>query len=362
VYEDLLGDLLQIENNEKSTPKPKIDQNGNFQTTAGGATMSINISSDIEDIFDADLFDLNAADIEKHSNYLLTDQEDDEEEESIEGADPNSTQTLPKIDVFDCILMDLDEKTKEMEKQKEQSCQQQGNKIKAKKQSKHNKHSKKKRRKRNRNKHKPKASHNHARQPRDDNNEHGKTEQQCTRKSSVFAVSGNANTKHVQTSALSELDDCKESLEDLKRFKQTQHDSKMLHIRHIHELPQSTTDDHKDEEYGDNEQEVLLNPWILRQWEYKENHKRRSLRTLLTTLNEEILWKEMLSESSVFQPCKLKDIVYEADCVRMYVHAVSVFNRDKSIERGDSIQQQIICAWVHDALQCAYRQMVRTKE
>eukprot|EP01084_Bolivina_argentea_P127630 225672_1 len=110
VYENLLGDI-----------------NPNYSCSK---TFNINkkiaISSDIEDIFDDDIFDINKEEIEKQNNYLLTDAEEEEEqeEESIEGADPTTTIIKPKpqkIDVFDSILMDLDEKTKEMEKKEKES-------------------------------------------------------------------------------------------------------------------------------------------------------------------------------------------------------------------------------------------------
>jgi len=70
----------------------------------------------IEDLFD-DIFDAPIEESEKASIFT-----DDEEEESVEGFDPNNaTFTMPAdnvddIDVFDTILQDLDEKVKEIEK------------------------------------------------------------------------------------------------------------------------------------------------------------------------------------------------------------------------------------------------------
>ena len=138
VYENLLGDLLQIENNDSYSNHHKKCNgiNGNFITTTAGHTIittphskTIDISSDIEDIFDDDIFDLNKEEIEKHSNYLLTDADDDfEEEESVEGLSVDHT-TVIKVDVFDSILMDLEEKTKEMELEEKKKAASQGNHI-----------------------------------------------------------------------------------------------------------------------------------------------------------------------------------------------------------------------------------------
>ena len=254
VYENLLGDLSKrsITNSSKST---------------------IDIASDIEDIFDDDIFDLNKEEIEKRSNYLLTDAEEDLEEESVEGADPTTSPSKPaNIDVFDSILLDLDEKTKEMEKNQKKK-----------------KKKKKKKRKRR----------------------HKKSEQ--------------------------DVDESKECLDNLQRFKQCDDDKKMLEI--------AISDG------------CQLNPWILRKWEFNEHHKRRSLRTLLSTLNEDILWKRILNEENGWMLIKRKDIIYDEDCYRVYLDALSIFHCDNSLRRGDSIQEQIVCAWIYNALQNAYNVM-----
>merc|ERR1711971_795641 len=195
VFENLLGDL------SKRT-------NGN-STPSGTTHKIIDISSDIEDIFDDDIFDLNKDEMDKHTVYLLTDAE--EEEESIEGADPTMTPR-PTIDVFDSILLDLDEKTKEMEKNEvEESKKKNKRKIKKAKTKKRRKHKRKKKKQPN---------------------------------------------KKIEAAT-------KESIE---RFHQTEEDRKMLDV--------AICDQSK------------LNPWVLRNWEFNEQHRRRSLRALLCSLDE----------------------------------------------------------------------------
>jgi len=310
VYEDLLG---AFSNNLKCNPGIN---NGN--TAAAAQSKAVTPNGDLmEDIFGDDLFD-----IDKQSNYLLTDAEE-EEEESVEGADPTSTLTQPKVDVFDCILMDLDEKTKEMEKQLEaknktklSSCKVELQQVKTRK--------------------KKTAT---------------KREKKCKHRKRMD-MHGKPSAKHGKQLAASKasLDECKEPLEALKlRFKVTDDDKRMLHCAHHH--------------HSNDAVNMVLNPWILRKWEYKNNHKRRSLRMLLSTLNDSILWTSILEEekNAGFIPCTLKDIIYDDDCLNVYHHAMCIFNADKSVRRGDNIQQQIICAWIHDALQSAYHQMVHAK-
>merc|ERR1719242_1141310 len=134
-----------------------------------------------------------------------------------------------------------------------------------------------------------------------------------------------------------DVDESKENLDNLQRFKQSDDDRKMLEI--------AICDKSK------------LNPWLLRKWEFNEHHKRRSLRTLLATLNEDILWKRILNEENGWMLIKRKDIIYDKDCYRVYFEALSVFHCDKSIGRGDNIQEQIVCAWIYSALQNAYKLM-----
>eukprot|EP01083_Nonionella_stella_P065255 170830_1 len=284
VYENLLGDLLHIE--QDTAHSKKFGTAGNHLlhgslTTNHITNKTIDISSDIEDIFDDDLFDLNKEEMEKHSNYLLTDAEDLEDEDwldSAEGADPTTLPLKPaRIDVFDSILMDLDEKTKEMEQKKNKENEQNMKK-----------NSKTKKRKKKKKKRKGKMK------------------------------------------------------ENVNLFKQTHKDKKMLNI-----------------ECGAN---IELNPWILRKWEFTDKHKRRSLRTLLSTLNGEILWQEITEDDDHgWEIVKRKDIIYDKDCYRVLFHALSVFHCDKSIARGDTMERQIICAWVYNALQNAYNAMVAKK-
>jgi len=97
VFEDLLGDLLQIEpQNNKNKKSINDDKPLNPKATS------------IEHLFD---------DTSNDPVHIFTD--DEEEDESVEGCDPNNTTfTMPNdhdVDVFDTILQDLDEKTKEIE-------------------------------------------------------------------------------------------------------------------------------------------------------------------------------------------------------------------------------------------------------
>merc|ERR1712129_614110 len=154
----------------------------------------------------------NKDEMDKQNVYLLTDAE--EEEESIEGADPT---TSPRPTIFDSILLDLDEKTKEMEKN-EETQKKKGRRCKK----------RKKRAKKRKYKRKNKKQHKIA-------------------------------------------DEC------MDRFNQTADDEKMLDA--------AICDKSK------------LNPWLLRQWEFNDQHRRRSLRTLLCSLNGDILWKSILNET-----------------------------------------------------------------
>lgn len=318
VYENLLGDLLQIENNDShSLHKKSNGINGNFITTTAGHTIittphskTIDISSDIEDIFDDDLFDLNKEEIEKHSNYLLTDADDDfEEEESVEGLSVDHT-TIIKVDVFDSILMDLEEKTKEMELEEKKKAASQGNHI-----SKSNTKSKSTKTK-------------------------GKTKNKSNKKERKKKQNKSHKKKKSLIQLRKDMDEHKESLENLKRFETTEDDKEMLNI-----------------DMNDN----TMNPWILRKWEFNDNHKRRSLRQLLSSLNEDILWEEIMNEKE-WEIVKRKDIIYDDDMIRYYKKALNIFNPDKSISRGDNIEQQIICAWIYNALQNAYNNFIETEK
>ncbi len=99
-----------------------------------------------------------------------------------------------------------------------------------------------------------------------------------------------------------------------------------------------------------------FNPWKLRQWEFDEHQHRRSLRTLLVTLDRGILWDGIV-DASGWEVVKQKDIVYTEQCYDVFHRAQSVFHCDKSRARGDSIEQRIVCEWVYQALQRAYRVM-----
>ncbi len=98
-----------------------------------------------------------------------------------------------------------------------------------------------------------------------------------------------------------------------------------------------------------------LNPWILHKWEFKADNERRSLRTLLCTLNRDILWKEILNDdTNGWEIVKRKDIIYDNHCFKIYNRALYIFHSNKSLQRGDSTEKQIISAWIYNALQNAY--------
>ena len=269
VFENLLGDLQT--------------------STDGKATRQSTIESPLEDtddrlkdIFDDDLFEVSKDEMERHSICLLTDFDDEEEEsESVEGLPDLTTSPFkaPQISAFDSILLDLDEKTKEMEKLELTRKLSTETADSPRKQKRKRRHRRKRRRKQ--------STLDRARSTEDDAHRH--------------------------------LICC-----------QTEGDLKML--------------------LRDGQQ---LNPWKLRQWEFDQNHQRRSLRTLLSTLNRDVLWEDIV-DAAGWEPVRRKDIVYLKECYAMFHRALSVFHCDKSKERGDSIEQQIICEWVYQALQKAY--------
>lgn len=259
VFENLLGDLIS-----------RTDRTATRQCT-----------DDIDDIFDDDLFGVSKDEMEKHSIYLLTDVDDEEESESVEGLPPDVTTSpiKPQIDVFDSILLDLDEKTKEMEKLEL-----------TRKESR--KHKRKRRRKQ--------------------------------RRSETTADS---------------LRCCLEDEYDANRHLiccQNEGDLQMVH---------------REQDKGE-----VLNPWRLREWEFDGRHHRRTLRTLLATLNRDILWDALIDEKQ-WEPVKRKDIVYEKECLAVLRTALSVFHCDKSRQRGDTISQQIVCEWISQALSKAAQSM-----
>jgi len=265
VFENLLGDLTT---RQSTDGKP----------TRNGTDIQ---SDDFECIFDDDLFEVSKDEMEQQMVFILTDVDDEEEEsESVEGVPDLTTSPIkpPKLNVFDSILLDLDEKTKEMEKQQMTRAQ-----------------STKKKRKRRHKKHK---------------NRSGKE----------------AHSPADIMDAARPLICC-----------QNEGDIKML-----------DRDDggHGDGDGdGDEDRGSTLNPWRLRHWEFDQHHHRRTLRTLLSTLNGDILWDGMEWEA-----VRMKDIVYDRDCFAVFDRARSLFHCDKSRARGDDIEQQIICEWIYQAL------------
>ena len=256
VFENLLGDLIS-----------RTDRTATRRCT-----------DDIDDIFDDDLFGVSKDEIEKHSIYLLTDVDDEEESESVEGLPPDVTTSpiKPQIDVFDSILLDLDEKTKEMEKLEL-----------TRKESR--KHKRKRRRK------------------------------QCRYDSTRCCIEDEFDANR-------HLICCR-----------TESDVQMLQ---------------REEGKG-----AGLNPWRLREWEFDAYHRRRTLRTLLATLNRDILWDAIIDEKE-WEPVQRKDIVYEKECLAVLNTALSVFHSDKSRRRGDTMSQQIVCQWISQALSKAAQSMM----
>jgi len=85
----------------------------------------------------------------------------------------------------------------------------------------------------------------------------------------------------------------------------------------------------------------------LRQWEF-DNEVRRNIRVLIQHL------PDVLPDELKWKPIPLSKLLNDAQLKKGYFKAVRVVHPDKSQQRGDSIETQVICDFVFQALEMAY--------
>merc|ERR1712013_710302 len=86
----------------------------------------------------------------------------------------------------------------------------------------------------------------------------------------------------------------------------------------------------------------------LRRWEF-DNEVRRNIRVLIQHLPD-VLPKELK-----WAPIPLSKLLNDGQVKKGYYKAVRVLHPDKSQQRGDSIETQVICDFVFQALEMAYK-------
>jgi len=93
----------------------------------------------------------------------------------------------------------------------------------------------------------------------------------------------------------------------------------------------------------------------LNRWEF-ENTVRRNVRTLIGKLPD-VLTPEITNNPEVkWTPIPVAKLLNESQLKRGYFKAIRVVHPDKSAQRGDSIETQVVCDYVFQALEQAYKQ------
>jgi len=85
----------------------------------------------------------------------------------------------------------------------------------------------------------------------------------------------------------------------------------------------------------------------LNEWEFDKT-VRRNVRTLIGKL------PEVLPPNLNWKPIPISKLLNDAQLKKGYYKAVRVVHPDKSIGRGDSIENQVICDYVFQALEQAF--------
>jgi len=109
----------------------------------------------------------------------------------------------------------------------------------------------------------------------------------------------------------------------------------------------------EDEERDRKERANILESYEskLDEWEFQKG-VRRNLRSLLTKLHE------ILGDDNNLQwkPLTLSDVVDAAKTKKHYQKAIKVVHPDKSKNRGDTIEKQVICKRAFEALNAAFKE------
>eukprot|EP01083_Nonionella_stella_P014199 39926_1 len=101
-------------------------------------------------------------------------------------------------------------------------------------------------------------------------------------------------------------------------------------------------DEHKEKLYYKGEHEKKLN-----EWEF-DNGVRRNVRTLIGKL------PDVLPANLKWKPIPMTKLLNDAQLKKGYYKAVRIVHPDKSIGRGDSVENQVICDFVFQALEQAF--------
>jgi len=91
----------------------------------------------------------------------------------------------------------------------------------------------------------------------------------------------------------------------------------------------------------------------LKAWEYDTGNVRRNVRTLITKLPD-VLPEELIQKTN-WKPITVAKLLNPNTLRRGYFKCIRVVHPDKSSQRGDSIECQVICDHVFQALERAYK-------
>lgn len=88
----------------------------------------------------------------------------------------------------------------------------------------------------------------------------------------------------------------------------------------------------------------------LKAWEFEDGHSRRNVRTLIGKLPA-VLPAEITNNPKInWKPIPIAKLLTDGQLKRGYFKAIRVVHPDKSSQRGDSIEAQVICDYVFQAL------------